>query len=125
MTFSGWDYKWLASGEPVRYLEPRPYIEQNTILRYWITTYYIFLVGLIQWAVRKGIRTWYPTDILQFTFLLPVANISIVMLNVNGPQHGYYIHGKTTNEGGMTEGTAEDLKRYLEQEENNGTRKLY
>jgi len=44
---------------------------------------------------------------------------------VNGPQHGYYIHGKNPN--GTSEGTAADLKRFLQEEENpnnTGTRGL-
>lgn len=107
----GWAWEYLATGEPYSYHSPRYDVEMNTILRYYITTVFIFGVGMLQWGLRKFVSFRYPTDIQEFTYLLPVANISIIILGVQGPQHGFYIHGKAANT--RAEGTAEDLKKYL------------
>jgi len=86
-------------------------VEINVIMRYFLTNFLLFFLGLIQYSLRNFISWKVPTDIEEFTHLIPVANISIMILNVNGPQHGYYIHGQNPN--GTSEGTAADLKRFL------------
>ena len=62
-------------------------------MRYFLTNFLLFALGLAQHTFSNFVSWKFPTDIQEFTHLIPVANISIMILNVNGSQHGYYIHG--------------------------------
>lgn len=58
------------------------------------------------------VSTWMPTSIQEFTDLCSISNISIFMFD--SYLHGYYLHGQSPS--GQAEGSAEDLKRFLDLE---------
>jgi len=85
---------------------------ENPVLKYFLSCFILFVIGVVMLGLRKGVSTWYPTDPQAFVDLCSFANISIFMLD--SVQHGYYIHGISPS--GTAEGTVEFLRMSLERE---------
>lgn len=105
LIYMKWQY--MAVEQPSRTTEIRN-VQMNYFLRFFITNSTIMFVGLIQMVLKHAISLKFPTPIMDFTDLLPIANISIWISNVKDKCHGYYVHGQSP--GGDTEGTMEDLR---------------
>jgi meckelin len=77
-------------------------IASNYVLRYFISSFVFFVIGLAQILLQKFLTIWYATHMQDFIDLCSVANISIFVLDQH--LHGFYLHGK--NPSATAEGNA-------------------
>ena len=78
----------------------------NPILTYFLNTFLLMMIILVQYIARHALKTWLPLKVQEFVNLCTVSNISVFILDDN--IHGYYIHGQAP--GGVAEGTAAHLQ---------------
>ena len=85
---------------------------ENVILRFFMITFLFLIFGYLQILIRRILSIWFPTPYHNFTDLLSVSNISLIILDQS--LHGYYIHGKSPT--GNADVTMDELRRTLEKE---------
>ena len=81
----------------------------SPILRFFLTSFLLLVIGYTQYIIKKLVSTWFPTDVQNFTDLCSVANISVFILDQS--LHGYYIHGVSPT--GQSDGSIDDLRKAL------------
>jgi len=108
----GADLENLAAVQPNMNTTIDSTVKTNFILKYFLSVFLLFVIGCVLYGIRKAISLWVPTPIQDFTDLCSISNISIFILDDN--YHGYYVHGQSPS--GQSEGSAEDLRRFLETE---------
>lgn len=84
----------------------------SPVLRFFLTTFLLLIIGYPQYIIKKLLSTWFPTDVQNFTDLCSVSNISIFVLDQS--LHGYYIHGVSPT--GTADGSIDELRKALELE---------
>ena len=85
---------------------------ENYLLTHFLGTSIIFIVGLVQWFIRRVIQPWVPTPTTEFLDLCSVANVSVLILQES--LSGYYVHGQSPL--GKADVTLQELIRFLEEE---------
>lgn len=93
------------------------HMEQSPILQYFFGTFFFWVIGLVLFMFRKLFSYYNPTDLVTFIDLCSIANVSAVFFD--GPQHGYYIHGKnpaSNQEGGTADGSMANLVKGMASE---------
>ncbi|KRX07370.1 hypothetical protein PPERSA_06985 [Pseudocohnilembus persalinus] len=71
-------------------------VERNYVLKFFLVSFVFLLIGLIEKLLRRAIELFSPYKIKDFLDLCYVANISILFFD--GDLHGYYFHGRNTNQ---------------------------
>lgn len=63
-------------------------VTANPILSYFIITFVIFIIALVQFSIHRinlvlriAIKTWFPLPIEEFIDLCSVSNISIIIFD--------------------------------------------
>lgn len=85
----------------------------NPVLRFFVDSFILLVIGYTQLVIRKIMSTWIPTRIQNFVDLCAISNISIFILDES--LHGYYIHGCNPN--GVADVTLDELLKGLGKEE--------
>ena len=85
---------------------------EDKILRYFITTFILFIAGTAQYVLVRLVQIWIPTKKTEFLDLCSVANISVLILKES--LRGFYIHGQSPL--GVADTTLQQLIQFLEEE---------
>ena len=93
----------------VNFVENSP---ESKILRYFITTFILFVSGITQYYLRRILQFQFPMKKMEFLDLCSVANISVFILEDS--LHGYYVHGQSPL--GKADTNLSDLVKFLEEE---------
>ena len=93
----------------VNFVENSP---ESKILRYFITTFILFVSGITQYYLRRILQFQFPMKKMEFLDLCSVANISVFILEDS--LHGYYIHGQSPL--GKADTNLAELVKFLEEE---------
>lgn len=110
MIYYSKNYRYLTQATPyLTYIEKSP---ENIILRHFVGTTILFLVGIIQYVLVRLVQYWIPTKKTEFLDLCSVANISVLILKDS--LKGYYLHGQSPL--GVADTTLQQLIQFLEEE---------
>ena len=90
----------------------------NKYTMFCISVLVLMIIGSIQYIIKRGFSFLFPMDMHNFVDLCSVTNISVFLFDQR--IHGYYIHGEST--GGQADVSFNDLKDYIDREENGEAR---
>ncbi|CAG9329728.1 unnamed protein product [Blepharisma stoltei] len=112
---SGIGWEELGSAQPNLHTDEGSYTKSpmNMVLRFFIDSFLILVIGYTQFIIRKIISTWVPTQLHNFVDLCAITNISVFILD--DALHGYYIHGCSPI--GIADITLDELLKGLGKEE--------
>lgn len=89
---------------------------EHFILKYFMTSFVILLVGLgytlVRYVISSDMFFYFPLKTTEFVDLCTISNISILILDDDF--HGYYIYGKLP--GGESDVSLEELSKKLDDE---------
>ena len=106
--YTNWNrYAQLAPN--ISWVERSP---ENILLRHFLGTSILFIVGLAQYVLVRVVQLWIPTKKTEFLDLCSVANMSVLILSDS--LRGYYLHGQSPL--GMADTTLYQLAQFLEEE---------
>ena len=108
----GWEQ--LATAQPnLEVSEEDTSSPRNPVLRFFLTSFLILIIGYTQVVLKKIFSIWFPTPAANFVDLCSVSNISVFILDQS--LHGYYIHGVAPT--GAADVSIDELLKALLQEE--------
>ena len=106
--YTNW-YRYAQLAPNISWVERSP---ENILLRHFVGTSILFIVGLAQYILVRVVQLWIPTKKTEFLDLCSVANMSVLILSDS--LRGYYLHGQSPL--GMADTTLYQLAQFLEEE---------
>lgn len=106
--YTNW-YRYAQLAPNISWVERSP---ENILLRHFLGTSILFIVGLAQYILVRVVQLWIPTKKTEFLDLCSVANMSVLILSDS--LRGYYLHGQSPL--GMADTTLYQLAQFLEEE---------